>query len=54
MQDAWWPVFIGVLNLVIVLPAIALLVGWSAPVIAAVVGGLGLGCWWIYEQRPKR
>jgi hypothetical protein len=56
MADAWWlkPVLIGVLNLAVVVLAVTVLIGWSAPVIAVVVAGFGMGCWWLYEQRPKR
>lgn len=55
MQGKWWlkPVLIGVLNLAVVLPVITLLVGWTVPVIAVVIGGFVLGCWWVYEQRPN-
>lgn len=52
----WWirPAVLSVLNIAIVLVAVTLVVGWSAPVIVAVIIAFGLGAWWFLNQRPTR
>lgn len=45
---------LSVLNIAIVLVAVTLVVGWSAPVIVAVTIAFGLGAWWFLNQRPTR
>lgn len=42
------------LNIAVVLIAVTFLVGWSMPVVVAVIIAFALGSWWFWDQRPTR
>lgn len=52
----WWirPAAVSTLNIAVVLIAVTFLVGWSMPVVVAVIIAFALGSWWFWDQRPTR
>lgn len=55
MKNKWWlkPLLVAVASYAVILPWITFAVGWSRPVVAVLIFGFVMGCWWAYDQRPK-